>query len=114
MSQSTTNADVELKELLPWGRKLVIRPTIVPKYRGDLIIPESVRSTVPTTGTVLALGFELQQEQDYPLHVGDKIIFSKYGGVEIKFTDGKVLIVLHEDDILAIMGADMAMEEKDS
>jgi chaperonin GroES len=35
--------------------------------------------------------------------VGDKVLYSKYGGTEIKF-DGEDLLLMREDDVLAIVG----------
>lgn len=114
MPQSSTFVDGSLKELIPLGRRVVVRPTIVPKYAGTLIMPDSVRSTVPTTGTVVALGFDLQEDPGNRIQVGDKVLFGKYSGLEAKFQDGKILTVMHEEDVQCIVGAQVSLEDENN
>lgn len=102
MPASIGRVSGELKELLPCGRRLVVIPHETPGYKGTIILPDSVKTVIPTTGTIKAVGFDL--EIGAPFREGDQIVFSQYGGVELKFDDGHRLVVVHEDDVLAIIG----------
>lgn len=78
-----------------------MRPHETPEYKNTIILPDSVKTVIPTTGVIMALGFDL--EDGAPYRVGDAIIFSKYGGVEITFDGGTRVLIVHEDDILGIL-----------
>ena len=69
-----------------------------------LVIPDTAKEK-PQEGTVLAVGPGAYHEgQRIPLDVkeGDRVIFSKYGGTEVK-VGGEDLMILNERDILAIV-----------
>ena len=101
MFQSPNNrVEGSFKKLLPLGMRLVVKPSETPEYKGTIILPDSIKTVIPTTGTVMALGFDFPE--DYPLHEGDQVVFSKFGGVELKWDDGHRLVILHIDDVLAI------------
>ena len=89
------------KPILPAGRRVLVRPHETEGYKGTLIIPDSAKGLVPTTGVIMALGFEM--EEGKPFCEKDTIIFSKYGGVEITFEDQTRVLIVHEDDILGII-----------
>ena len=100
MPQSHGRVDGSYKPILPAGRRVLVKPHETPEYKNTIILPDSVKSVIPTTGIILALGFDM--EEAAPYKEGDKIIFSKYGGVEIAFDDGTRVLIVHEDDILGI------------
>ena len=108
MPQSYGRLEGELKVMLPMGRRVLVRPHETPEYKGTIILPDSAKTVVPTTGIVLALGFGF--EEGYPLHEGDQVVFSKYGGVELKSDDGRRVVILHEDDILAIVTGNILLD----
>ena len=99
------------------GKKLKIRPLhdriIVKrleeetKTKGGIIIPDSAKEK-PQEGEVLAVGNgkTLEDGKVHPLDVavGDKILFSKYSGTEIKL-DGVEYLIMKEDDVQAILEA---------
>jgi len=64
---------------------------------------------VPTTGAIMALGFDL--EEGNPYREGDSVVFSKYAGVELTFGDGTRVAIVHEEDILGIINATIQAEE---
>ena len=69
-----------------------------------LVIPDTAKEK-PQEGTVVAVGpgrWDEDGEKRIPLDVseGDTVIYSKYGGTEIK-VDGEDLLVLRESDVLA-------------
>jgi chaperonin GroES len=76
------------------------------QIRGGIIIPDSAREK-PQEGEVIAVGNGklLEGGERIPLdvHEGDRVLFGKYSGTEIKIDDQEVLI-LKEDEILAIVG----------
>ncbi|MBI5562791.1 MAG: co-chaperone GroES [Deltaproteobacteria bacterium] len=86
-------------------RVIVKRSTEGDKTKGGLYIPDSAKET-PAEGKVIAVGPGKRDENGkiVPLDVkaGDKVIFSKYGGSEVKL-DGEEFIILREEDILGIV-----------
>ena len=74
--------------------------------RGGIIIPDTAKEK-PMEGEVLAVGNGkvLENGKKLPLDVkvGDRILFGKYSGNEIKI-DGEEVVVVREDEVLAIMG----------
>jgi chaperonin GroES len=75
------------------------------KTKGGIIIPDSAKEK-PQEGRVVAIGDGkmLESGQKAPLTVkpGDKILFGKYSGSEIK-VDGEEHLIMREDDVLAII-----------
>jgi chaperonin GroES len=75
------------------------------KTKGGIIIPDAVKEK-PQEGRVIAIGDGkvLENGQRLPLtvKVGDKILFGKYSGTEIKI-EGEEHLILREDDVLAIV-----------
>lgn len=75
------------------------------KTKGGIIIPDSAKEK-PQEGEVLAVGNGkvLDDGKKVPLDVkiGDKVLFSKYSGTEIKL-EGEEYLIMREDDIQAIV-----------
>ncbi|MCC6713473.1 MAG: co-chaperone GroES [Candidatus Dadabacteria bacterium] len=73
--------------------------------KGGIIIPDSAKEK-PQEGKVVAVGNGriLEDGSTKPLEVkkGDKILFSKYGGTEIRI-DGEDYLILSEEEILAVV-----------
>jgi len=73
--------------------------------KGGIIIPDSAKEK-PQEGKVIAVGNGrfLEDGSTKPLEVkkGDKILFSKYGGTEIRI-DGEDYLILSEEEILAVV-----------
>ncbi|WP_455197873.1 co-chaperone GroES [Kaarinaea lacus] len=72
---------------------------------GGIVIPDSAAEK-PIQGEVVAVGngkiLENGEVRPLDVKVGDKILFSKYGGTEIKI-DGEELLVMREDDITGVI-----------
>ena len=69
-----------------------------------LVIPDTAKEK-PQEGEVLAVGpgrFEDGQRLPLDIKVGDKVIYSKYGGTEVKYS-GEEYLVLSARDVLAII-----------
>ena len=93
------------KTLVPLGDRVIIKQEAAEeKTKSGIVLPETVKEK-PQEGTVIAVGSGrvLENGTKVPLEVkvGDKVIYSKYGGTEVK-VDGEEVIILQERDVLAI------------
>ena len=91
--------------LKPLGSRILIRveesENALPS---GLVIPDSAKEK-PQEGVVLAVGPGTYHDgQRIPLDVkeGDRVLFSKYGGTEVK-VGGEELMILNERDVLAVV-----------
>lgn len=84
----------------PLGTRVLVRPETESATRtsGGLYIPETAKEK-PQTGIVVAIG---DLEEDIKVTVGQKVLFPKYTGTEIKI-DGEEHLIMEADDILAIV-----------
>ena len=86
-------------------RVLVRRVEAEEKTKGGIIIPDTAKEK-PQEGEVVAVGAGAKSEEGKvtPLDVkaGDKILFGKWSGTEVKI-DGEDLIIMKESDILGIV-----------
>jgi chaperonin GroES len=87
-------------------RVLVRRIEAQEKTAGGIIIPDTAQEK-PQEGEVVAAGSGTRSEDGKvtPLDVkaGDRILFGKWSGTEVKL-DGKELLIMKESDILGIVG----------
>jgi chaperonin GroES len=86
-------------------RILVKRLDAEQKTKGGIIIPDSAKEK-PIEATVIAVGNGRTNDKGEvrPLEVkaGDRVLFGKYSGTEVKI-DGEEHLILKEDDVLAIL-----------
>ena len=72
---------------------------------GGIVIPDSATEK-PVRGEVLAVGngkiLENGEKRDLDIQAGDKVLFGKYAGTEVK-VDGEELLVMREEDIMAVI-----------
>jgi chaperonin GroES len=75
------------------------------KTKGGIIIPDTAKEK-PVEGKVLAVGngrvLEDGGVRKLDIKVGDRVLFGKYGGTEVKI-DGEDLLILREDDVLGVV-----------
>ncbi len=95
-----------MTKLKPLGDRIIVkRSTEQEKTLGGLFIPD-VAKEKPIEGTVLAAGTgkTLESGAVVPLGVkaGDRILFSKYAGMDVK-VDGEDLLIVREEDVLAVV-----------
>ena len=87
-------------------RLLVRRIEEKETVKGGIIIPDTAKEK-PQEGQVLAVGngkiLEIGTKLPLDVKVGDKILFGKYSGTDIKI-DGEEVLILREDEVLAIVG----------
>jgi chaperonin GroES len=72
---------------------------------GGIVIPDSATEK-PVQGEIVAVGngkvLENGESRPLDLKVGEKVLFGKYSGTEVK-VDGEDLLVMREDDIMAVI-----------
>jgi chaperonin GroES len=90
----------------PLHDRVLVRRVDEDKKVGSIIIPDTAKEK-PQQGEVLAVGGGTKNEDGKvtPLDVkkGDKILFGKWSGSEVKI-DGEELLIMKESDILGIIG----------
>lgn len=73
--------------------------------KGGIVIPDS-STEKPIQGEVVAVGdgtlLESGERRPLDLRVGDRVLFGKYAGTEVKL-DGEELVVMRETDIMAVI-----------
>ena len=89
----------------PLGDRVVLKVLEAEeKTRGGIVLPDTAKEK-PQEGKIVAVGKgRVQDGKQIPLEpkVGDKVLFGKYSGTEITI-DGEELLILKEEDILAIV-----------
>ncbi len=94
--------------LKPLGDRVVVKPTDEDEARtaSGLVIPDTAKEK-PQVGEVLAVGpgnWNEDGDERIPLDVavGDRVVYSKYGGTEFKY-EGEELLIMSSRDILAVV-----------
>ena len=93
-------------KLKPLGGRVIVEPIEQEEMTaGGIILPETAKEK-PQEGKILAAGPGERDEDGkriaMEVKVGDKVLYAKYSGTEVK-VDGKKLLILRESDILAIV-----------
>ena len=92
--------------LTPLGDRIIAKATGTEEVtKGGIVLPDTAKEK-PQEAEVVAVGpgklLDNGKVVPMDVKVGDKIIFSKYGGTEIK-VDGEEYIILRQDDVLAVL-----------
>ena len=86
-------------------RVLVKRVEEETKTKGGIIIPDTAKEK-PQEGEVIAVGAGARDEsgkvQPLELKAGDRILFGKWSGTEVK-VDGQDLLIMEESDVLGVI-----------
>ena len=94
-------------------RVVVRRVTADEKTAGGIIIPDTAQEK-PQEGEVIAIGPGGRDEAGklipIDLKVGDRVLFAKWGGSEVKI-DGQELLIMKESDILGVMQKGVAVKK---
>ncbi len=93
-------------KLKPLGGRVIVEPIEQEEMTaGGIILPETAKEK-PQEGKILAAGPGDRNEDGeripMEVNVGDKVLYAKYSGTEVKM-DGKKLLILRESDILAVV-----------
>jgi chaperonin GroES len=91
----------------PLADRIVVKVSeAVEVTKGGILLPE-ISKDKPQEGTVVAIGKGKSSENGdlipMEVKVGDKILFSKFGGTAITTTEGEELLIMKEDEVLAIV-----------
>lgn len=94
-----------MPDVRPLGDRVLVKPIEQEeRTKGGIVLPDTAKEK-PQVGEVVAVGTGrlLENGQRVPLEVkvGDRIIYAKYGGTEVKL-DGVEYLILRESDILAV------------
>jgi chaperonin GroES len=95
-------------KLRPLGDRVLVKPAEKEKQeRSGIIIPDTAKEK-PQEGEIVAAGKgKVSDEgkiQPMDVKVGDKVLYGKYSGTEIKIDDQEYLI-MHQEDILGVLEA---------
>ena len=94
-------------KIKPLADRVIVKPNAAEETtKGGIILPDTVKEK-PIEGTVIAVGAGRVTEdgKNVPMNVkaGDKVLYGKYSGTEIKI-EGEEYLIMRESDIFAIVG----------
>lgn len=91
--------------LQPLDDRVLVEPIEEEEKVGSIVIPDTAKEK-PMMGMVKAIGYDFDLKEGKPLKellkVGDKVLFGKYAGQEVKIS-GKKHLVIPRSDLLAIV-----------
>src|SRR5689334_8595045 len=91
----------------PLGDRIVVRPLeAAEKTKGGILLPDTAKEK-PQEAKVVAVGkgktLESGKVEPLEVKVGDKILYGKYSGTEIMTREGEEVLIMREEDVLAIL-----------
>ncbi|MFA4989311.1 MAG: co-chaperone GroES [Candidatus Omnitrophota bacterium] len=94
-------------DIKPLGDRIVVKPLEAEaKTKGGIVLPDTAKEK-PQEGKVIAVGkgkvLENGTTSTPEVKVGDKVLYGKYSGNEITTKEGEELLIMREEDILAII-----------
>lgn len=93
-------------KIKPLGDRIIVKPIERETMKGGIIIPDTAKEK-PMEGEVLAVGAGKLDDKGgriaMDVKVGDRVLYGKYSGTEVKLDDETYLII-HQDEILGILG----------
>ena len=105
---STKTKTASKNSIRPLGdRVLVSRVEAESKTAGGILLPDSAKEK-PREGRVIAIGdgrtLDNGERSTFSVKVGDRVLFTSYGGTEVKF-GGAEYLIMEEKDILGVIDA---------
>lgn len=93
--------------LQPLADRVVVKPLSCEEVtKGGIVLPDTAKEK-PQEGKIIAIGkgkmLDNGQVQALEVKVGDVVLYGKYSGTEIKDSDGNPVLIIREDEILAIV-----------
>ena len=93
-------------KIVPLNDKIVVeRLEADEKTTGGIILPDTAKEK-PKQGKILAVGdgklLDTGKRASFQVKVGDRVLFTTYGGTEVTH-DGKEYLIMSEDDVLAVV-----------
>jgi len=94
-------------DIKPLGDRVVVKPLEAEsKTKGGIVLPDTAKEK-PQEGKIIAVGkgkvLENGTVQAPEVKVGDKVLYGKYSGNEITTKEGEELLIMREEDILAVI-----------
>ncbi|MDD5512594.1 MAG: co-chaperone GroES [Candidatus Omnitrophica bacterium] len=94
-------------KIQPLGDRVLVKPLEAEsKTKGGILLPDTAKEK-PQEGEVVAVGkgktLDNGTFKALEVKAGDKVLYGKYSGNEITTKDGEELLIMREEDILAIM-----------
>ena len=94
----------------PLADRIIVRPLEAEeKTKGGIILPDTAKEK-PQEGEVLAVGkgkvLDNGSVQALEVKKGDRVLYGKYSGTEIKTKEGDDLLIMREEDVLAIIAVE--------
>ena len=91
----------------PLADRIIVKPLEAEeKTKGGIVLPDTAKEK-PQEGKVVAVGSGKKTEDGkvlpLELKVGDHILYGKYSGTEISTKDEEALLIMREEDVLAIV-----------
>ena len=95
-------------DIVPLNEKLVVkRLEAEEKTAGGIMLPDTAKEK-PKQGKVLSLGegklLESGKRAPFQVREGDRVLFTSYAGEEFKIESDKKVLLMREEDILAVIG----------
>ena len=94
-------------KLQPLADRVIIKPLKAEeKTKGGIVLPDTAKEK-PQEGEVVAVGkgkvLDNGHVQAPDVKVGDRVLYGKYSGTEIKANDGGDLLIVREEELLAVL-----------
>lgn len=91
----------------PLADRIIVKPLEAEeKTKGGIVLPDTVKEK-PQEGKVVATGkgkvLETGNIQALEVKSGDRVLYGKYSGTEITSKEGEELLIMREDDVLAVV-----------
>src|SRR6056297_2463375 len=99
---------MEINKIKPLGDRILVKPIVEEeKTKGGIVLPDTVTKEKPQVGEVLAVGPGRTNDdgKTFPLNFkkGDKVIYAKYSGTDLKDSSDEDYLLLSEKDVLATL-----------
>ena len=94
-------------KIQPLGDRIIVKPLEAEeKTKGGIVLPDTAKEK-PQEGEVIAVGkgkvLDNGNVQAMEIKVGDRVLYGKYSGTEITTKDDENVLIMREEDVLAIM-----------
>ena len=99
---------MNVKKFRPLTDRVLVRPEEQEeKTAGGILVPKTAEKEKPMVGVIVAVGIGKVLEngdiRSVDVKVGDKVVFGKYAGTEIKASDDDAYLIMREEDIMGVV-----------